>query len=125
MIQPGPGGKPWRNTARQFRRTIARHIASLAHTLDVGPLADCFVDPATALCLKGVTSPDPMKPLTALCEPSRCPNVCIGERHGPAWEKAAADTRALLGEPLLSDLQRQQLSRELDRLTSVIAAIEP
>ncbi|MDK2770498.1 MAG: integrase, partial [Sphingomonas sp.] len=34
-------------------------LASVARTFHVGPLADCFFDPATALCLKRVTTPDP------------------------------------------------------------------
>src|SRR3546814_4880344 len=41
-------------------------LASVARTFHVGPLADCFFDPATALCLKRVTTPDPAQPLTAL-----------------------------------------------------------
>ena len=100
-------------------------LASVARTFHVGPLADCFFDPATALCLKRVTTPDPAQPLTALCEPTRCPNACITARHRPAWERAAADARAHLRERRISDLQRQALQRELDRLTVVIAGIDP
>ena len=100
-------------------------LASVARTFHVGPLADCFFDPATALCLKRVTTPDPAQPLTALCEPTRCPNACITARHRPAWERAAADARAHLRERRISDLQRQALQRELDRLTAVIAGIDP
>src|SRR3546814_8432693 len=62
-------------------------LASVARTFHVGPLADCFFDPATALCLKRVTTPDPAQPLTALCEPTRCPNACITARHRPPWER--------------------------------------
>ncbi|WP_339472370.1 hypothetical protein, partial [Pseudomonas sp. EL_65y_Pfl1_R83] len=75
--------------------------------------------------LKRVTTPDPAQPLTALCEPTRCPNACITARHRPAWERAAADARAHLRERRISDLQRQALQRELDRLTTVIAGIDP
>jgi len=100
-------------------------LASLARTLHVGPLADCFFDPATALCLKRMTSPDPKQPMTALCEPTRCPNACITARHRPAWERAADDARAHLRERRISDLQRSALERELDRLSAVIAAIDP
>src|SRR3546814_1298720 len=70
-------------------------------------------------------SPDPAQPLTALCEPTRCPNACITARHRPALERAAADARAHLRERRISDLQRQALQRELDRLTAVIAGIDP
>ena len=100
-------------------------LASVARTFHVGPLADCFFDPATALCLKRVTSPDSAQPLTALCEPTRCPNACITAHHRPAWERAAADARAHLRERRISDLQRRALRRELDRLTTVIAGIDP
>ena len=99
-------------------------LASVARTLHVGPLADCFFDPATALCLKRVTTPDPREPLTALCEPTRCPNACITARHRPAWERAAADAKAHLRERRISDLQRRALQHELDRLTAVIAGID-
>lgn len=95
-------------------------LASVARTFHVGPLADCFFDPATALCLKRVTTPDPAGPLTALCEPTRCPSACITARHRPAWERAAADARAHLRERRISDLQRQALQRELDRLSVVM-----
>jgi hypothetical protein len=100
-------------------------LASVARTLHVGLLADCFFDPATALCLKRVTTPDPKQPLTALCEPTRCPNACITARHRPAWERAADDARALLRERRLSDLQRHALATEINRLTTVIDAIGP
>lgn len=100
-------------------------LASVARTFHVGLLADCFFDPATALCLKRVTTPDPRQPLTALCEPTRCPNACITARHRPAWERAADDARAHLRERRMSDLQRRALEGELDRLTAVIAGIDP
>ncbi|WP_454888464.1 integrase [Sphingobium herbicidovorans] len=122
------------DTARQLgplpamiadRARLRVMLASVARTLHVGPLADCFFDPATALCLKRVTTPDPAQPLTTLCEPTRCPNACITARHRPAWERAAADARAHLRERRISDLQRQALQRELDRLSAVIAGIDP
>ena len=100
-------------------------LASVARTFHVGPLADCFFDPATALCLKRVTSTNPAQPLTTLCEPTRCPNACITARHRPAWERAAADAKTHLRERRISDLQRHALQRELDRLTAVIAGIDP
>ena len=100
-------------------------LASVARTLHVGQLADCFFDPATALCLKRVTTRDPSQPLTALCEPTRCPNACITARHRPAWERAAVDAKSHLRERRISDLQRQALRNELDRLNAVIAGIDP
>jgi hypothetical protein len=100
-------------------------LASLARTLHVGVLADCFFDPATALCLKRVTGADAQQPMTALCQPTRCPNACITARHRPAWERSAEEAKILLRERRLSDLQRAALMAELHRLTTVIEAIDP
>lgn len=74
-------------------------------------LADCFFDPATALCLKPVTTPEPAQPLTA--------------RFRPAWEHAAHEVGALLKERRLADLQHVALTTQLHRLTTVIEAIDP
>ena len=40
------------------RARLRTLLASLARTLHVGPLADCFFDPSTALCLKRTTASD-------------------------------------------------------------------
>ena len=92
-------------------------LASLARTLHVGILADCFFDPSTALCLKHTSASDRATPLFALCEPTRCPNACITTRHRPVWTRAADDARILLREKRLSELQRVALRRDLDRIS--------
>lgn len=99
-------------------------LASLARTLHVGVLADCFFDPATALCLKRSTQADNARPLTVLCEPTRCPNACISSRHRPAWQTSADDARALLREKRLSTLQRTALRQDLDRIEDVLSHID-
>jgi hypothetical protein len=100
-------------------------LASLARMFHVGPLADCFFDPATALCLKKVTATEAGQPLIALCEPTRCPNACIAAHHRPIWERSANEARALLREKRLSGLQRGTLQREFDRITDVLVQIAP
>lgn len=100
-------------------------LASMARTLHVGPLADCFFDPATALCLKRITTPDPAQPLTTLCEPSRCPNACIAEHHRPAWQRGADEARKLLSEKRLPEPQRIALQAEVARIEAVLAQIAP
>jgi len=100
-------------------------LASVARTLHIGPLADCFFDPATALCLKRVTTPDPQQPLAALCEPTRCPNACITARHRPGWDRGAGEARTLLREKRLSGLQRIALEQDLRRIEAVLAQITP
>jgi hypothetical protein len=102
------------------RARLRTLLASLARTLHVGILADCFFDPATALCLKRATEPDRAAPLVALCEPTRCPNACITARHRPIWARAADDARLLLREKRLSEPQRTALRRDLDRIEAVL-----
>jgi len=106
------------------RARLRTLLASLARTLHVGVLADCFFDPATALCLKHATNSDAKTPLTALCQPARCPNACITARHRPAWEKAARDAKALLKEKRLSRPQRIALQQDLARFKTVVAGID-
>lgn len=99
-------------------------LANLARTLHVGMLADCFFDPGTALCLKQASNVDNNTPLTALCQPTRCPNACITARHRPAWAKAATDAEALLKEKRLSEPQRIALRHELERFLTVLNGID-
>jgi hypothetical protein len=106
------------------RARLRTLLSSLARTLHVGVLADCFFDPGTAMCLKQVTAPDAKGPLTALCQPTRCPNACITARHRPAWARAAANAEALLREKRLSEPQRVALGADLQRFQSVLAGIE-
>jgi len=105
------------------RARVRTLLASLARMLHVGPLADCFFDPAIALCLKRTTASDRTSPLIALCEPTRCPNACITQRHRPAWERAAADAALLLREKRLPAPQRVVLQQELARVQAVLTGI--
>lgn len=102
------------------RARLRTMLASLARTLHVGVLADCFFDPGTALCLKQATGVDNKMPLTALCQPTRCPNACITSRHRPAWVRSADDARTLLKEKRLSPLQRSSLEADLEHIQDVI-----
>lgn len=101
-------------------------LADLARTLHVGVLADCFFDPATALCLKqtAARAPESHTPLVALCQPTRCPNACVTARHRPAWMRAAEEARVLLREKRLSGPQRTALEGDLARFEHVLAGIK-
>ena len=103
------------------RRRIRTMLTDLARTLHVGILADCFFDPATALCLKAVTNQT--KPQTALCQPTKCPNACIRVRHLPAWQKAEEEVKALLKEKRLSAIQRTSIKAERDRIRDMIEQV--
>jgi hypothetical protein len=105
------------------RARLRTMLASLARTLHVGVLADCFFDPGTAMCLKQATNVDNKAPLTALCQPTGCPNACITARHRPAWSRSADDARALLKERRLSSLQRSILNQDLERIEAVLDGI--
>jgi len=107
------------------RARLRTLLASLARTLHVGVLADCFFDPATAVCLKHATNTDAKEPPPALCQPTRCPNACITARHRPAWAKAAADAAALLKEKRLAEPQRIALRQDLARYRAVLDGIDP
>lgn len=107
------------------RNRLRTLLASLARTLHVGILADCFFDPSTALCLKNATETPHSAPLVALCQPTRCPNACIAKRHRAVWERAANDAKTLLREKRLSDLQRVALRQDLDRIQAVLDDLSP
>jgi hypothetical protein len=96
-------------------------LANTARTLHVGVLADCFFDPATAVCLRRATASDQTAPMISLCEPTRCPNACITAGHRPAWPRTADNARALLKEKRLSELQRIALAQELRRIETVLS----
>jgi hypothetical protein len=105
------------------RARLRALLASVARTLHVGLLADCFFDPSTALCLKQATESERSTPLVALCQPTRCPNACITTRHQSVWGRAAEEARILLREKRLSELQRVALRRDLDRIEAVLDGI--
>jgi hypothetical protein len=96
-------------------------LADTARTLHVGVLADCFFDPATAVCLRHAGAGDQDEPLISLCEPTRCPNACITSRHRPAWAGAAENARAILREKRLAELQRLAVAEDLRRIEKVLS----
>ena len=104
------------------RARLRTMLASLARTLHVGVLADCFFDPGTAACLKQATKAQ--GPLTALCQPTLCPNACITAKHRPAWARSAEEAASLLKEKRLSQLQRSILQQDLERAKTVLNNID-
>jgi hypothetical protein len=106
------------------RARLRTMLASLARTLHVGVLADCFFDPGTALCLKQAANADNKTPLTVLFQPTRCPNACITARHRSAWARSADEARAVLKEKRLSSLQRSALQQDLARIETVLDDID-
>lgn len=115
-LQPLPGMIADRGRLRVI-------LADTARTLHVGVLADCFFDPANAVCL-GHASGSQSAPMISLCEPSRCPNACITARHRPAWAGAADNARSVLKEKRLSELQRLAVEQDLQRIEKVLSDID-
>lgn len=107
------------------RARLRKMLGSLAQTLHVGPLADCFFNPATALCLNRISGADQSGPMISMCQPQRCPNACIAERHRPAWQRGADEARALLREKRLPEPQRVTLESEVVRVESILAHVAP
>lgn len=116
-LSPFPGAVADRARLRALLKDLAR-------TLHVGPLADCFFDPAHALCLKRATDADREAPLMALCEPTRCPNACFTAHHRPVRAKACDDAKVLLKEKRLSRAQRTILKTDIARYERVIDAVD-
>lgn len=112
---------PGRVADRAKLRTL---LKDLARTLHVGPLADCFFDPAHALCLKRATDVERDAPAMALCEPTRCPNACFTARHRSVWAKARDDAALMLKEKRISSAQRTILKADITRYEHVIAAVD-
>jgi len=104
------------------RARLRTMLASLARTLHVGVLADCFFDPGTAACLKQATGAK--GPLTAACQPTLCPNASITARHRSAWARSAEEAASLLKEKRLSQLQRSILQQDLERARKVLDSID-
>lgn len=115
-LQPLPGMIADRGRLRVL-------LADTARTLHVGVLADCFFDPATAVCLRHAAGSQ-SAPMISLCEPSRCPNACITARHRPAWAGAAENARGVLKEKRLSELQRLAIEHDLQRIEKVLSDID-
>ena len=94
---------------------IRKMLAHLARTLFVGVLNDCFFDPATALCLAKTNGQDSSMPALSLCQPDRCPNACVTNRHRPLWEASIQQAEEMLQSKGLSVLQREVLKSEAVR----------
>ncbi|MCC6787173.1 MAG: integrase [Hyphomonadaceae bacterium] len=106
------------------RARLRTLLKDLARSLHVGPLADCFFDPAHALCLKRATDAERDTPAMALCEPTRCPNACFTTRHRSVWAKARDDAAAMLKEKRLSPAQRTILKADVARYRGLVDAID-
>lgn len=106
---------------KPFLRTAAQNFYP-------GTLNDCAFDASLALCLASVDPSDRSAPVLSACQPGRCPNATIEEKHGPVWVAARGRLADLLARPDLSEPKRALLNAELaevDRTISTIKLREP
>ena len=101
-------------------------LASLARTLHVGVLADCFFDPSTALCLKRVTAPEarcaadrPVRadPLSQRLH-HRAPPTRLGREPPPMPRRCCARS-------VCPSRNGSSLRRDLARFQAVLAGSDP
>ena len=75
-------------TTRSSSRSSAppRRTSTPAHSTTAA------FDASLALCLTSVDPSDRSAPVLSACQPGRCPNATIEEKHGPVWVAALDDS---------------------------------
>lgn len=106
-------------------RQLELMLKSKAATLHQGTANYCwFTDPSQALCLKLAGATNARKPLTGMCDSSRCPQATHHARHRPVWATAASNTKVLLENPRIKKGEKQRLRAELERSQHVLDQID-
>jgi hypothetical protein len=106
---------------KPFLRTAAQNFYP-------GTLNDCAFDASLARCLTSVDPSDRTSPVLSACQPGRCPNATIEEKHRPVWAAARGRLADLLERKDLSEPKRALLGAELaeaDRTISTIKEPDP
>jgi integrase len=99
-------------------------LKHLVKTLYVGPFNLCFYDPDYALCQEHVAKGERKAPITSHCQPDKCPNSCITEKHHIGNYLAQInEITALLKRPKMPVPQRIALKQEKRRLEHIIAPL--
>jgi hypothetical protein len=92
-----------------------------------GFMNDCFFHKEHALCL--TRKPDvedgleAAGPFWARCDPVRCPNSSITQRHLPALRASKADAETMLKAPGQSPLQRSAVQNAIAQVDGLIAKV--
>src|SRR3546814_10047142 len=92
-------------------------LADTARTLHVGVLADCFFDPANAVCLRHAAG-NRSAPMISLCEPSRCPNACITARHRRS-EEHTSELQSLMRISYAVFCLKKKKKKEQDKASTI------
>lgn len=97
---------------------IVKWLASTHKALFVGKFNFCFFDPLKALCTKNAEKKD--RPILNFCQPGKCCNACVANRHKPMWEAQLNQAKEFSTHTKTSEFQRQILRTEVVELESVI-----
>lgn len=89
-----------------------------------GTLNDCAFDASLARCLTSVEPSDRSTPVLSACQPGRCPNATIEEKHRPVWAAARGRLADLLERKDLSEPKRALLDAELAEVDRTISTIK-
>ena len=110
-------------TSDQEARSL---LTRRAQTLHLGVANYCwFTDPAKALCLKLAGTPDADKPLTGICDSTRCPQATHHQRHRKVWADTVAKNKVFIGGLTRGQkLERIRLEAEVTRAEHVLAGID-
>lgn len=123
-----------RRPRRRGRRAVPGHtgddevikpfLRTAAQNFYPGTLNDCAFDASLARCLTGVDPSDRSTPVLSACQPGRCPNATIEEKHRPVWAAARGRLADLLGRKDLSEPKRALLDAELAEVDLTISTIK-
>jgi hypothetical protein len=101
---------------KPFLRTAAKNYYP-------GTLNDCAFDASLARCLTGAAG-DNATPVLSACQPGRCPNATIEEKHRPVWVAGRGRLADLLARKDLSEPKRALLDAELAEVDRTIATMK-
>ncbi|MGS1018119.1 hypothetical protein [Allosphingosinicella humi] len=95
-------------------------LKNLAVTLHPGFLNDCFYYPDHALCrLSGDTDQGPR---WSACQPAKCPNSCVSQKHRVAITECIDDAQTMKKVPGLSNVQVKTIANQIDVYESLLAS---
>lgn len=102
---------------KPFLRTAAQNFYP-------GTLNDCAFDASLARCLTSVDPSDRNMPVLSACQPGRCPNATIEDKHRPVWVAARGRLAGLMARRDLSEPKRALLDAELAEVDRTISTIK-
>jgi len=103
---------------------IKPFLRTAAQSFYPGTLNDCAFDASLARCLTSVEPSDRSTPVLSACQPGRCPNATIEEKHRPVWVAARGRLADLLERKDLSERKRALLDAELAEVDRTISTIK-